>query len=137
MTGLEHRTIASDPLYAIVRDDDAVATDSISAEELRDRTLILYPETEGPGLRHLMHKWLNRADRTKITDAWDAPSAVALAAAGTGIAVLPSPLPPLPANCRAVRLAGSPQLTLAVVWHPHCDSNIRRILDRFPEVQGV
>uniref|UniRef100_UPI00126668F7 LysR substrate-binding domain-containing protein n=1 Tax=Microlunatus speluncae TaxID=2594267 RepID=UPI00126668F7 len=134
VTGLEHRTLAHDPLYAVVRDGDPVDTESITADDLRDRALILYPETEGPGLRRLVQQWLNRTGRLKITDAWDAPSAVALAAAGTGIAVLPSPLPPLPANCRAVPLDRSPQLSLAVVWHPHRDALTRRILDRLPEL---
>lgn len=129
LTGLEHHDLAHDPLFAIGRDDGELPATTVGRRELARRQLILYPETEGPGLRRLVQTWLRTKPRPEaITEAWDAATAVALAAAGAGTAILPGPLPPLPPGARAVPLADSPLLPLALVWHPRADLNARRIL---------
>jgi hypothetical protein len=60
----------------------------------------------------------------RIYDAWDAPSAAALAGAGAGIAILPGPLPPLPRAVTGVPLLAAPRLELALMWHPVNDAII-------------
>lgn len=130
LTGLEHHDLARDPLFAVGRDGELPAA-AVGRRELARRRLILYPETEGPGLRRLVQSWLRAKPRPDaITEAWDAATAVALAAAGVGTAILPGPLPPLPTGARAVPLADSPLLTLALVWHPRAEVIARRLLDR-------
>jgi hypothetical protein len=94
---------------------------------MRER-LVLYLEREGPGLRSLVDGWLANArvrDRVaeaaagpgRTQDAWDAPSAVVLAAAGAGNALLPGPLPPLPRTVVARPLAKAPSVRLVLLCH--------------------
>lgn len=130
LTGLEHHELSRDPLYAICREDSELPADEIDRRSLDGHRLILYPAAEGPGLRQLVQSWLRARPRPGLTtEAWDASTAVALAAAGLGTAILPGPLPPLPPGARAVPLADSPLLTLALVWHPRQDATARRIRD--------
>jgi DNA-binding transcriptional LysR family regulator len=82
-------------------------------------------------LRRLVDRWLANPSPTApntVQDAWDAPTAITLAVAGAGMAVLPGPLPPLPAGAVALPLRNSPSLDLSLAWHPANDPTIRPIV---------
>ncbi|MEQ7125793.1 LysR family transcriptional regulator [Actinopolymorpha sp. B11F2] len=129
--GLRSAVLSRDTLHAVVpRRHSAARSDAVEPSDLAGEHLVLYPEQEGPGLRNLLDGWLARERLSlarwpvRIYDAWDAPSAAALAGAGAGIAILPGPLPPLPRTVTAVPLLAAPRLELALMWHPVNDSII-------------
>lgn len=93
------------PLYAVLADSHRLAGSTLTPDQLAQERLVLYPEGEGPGLRRLLEGWLGgNGEQLNGQEAWDASSAVAMAAAGVGVAVLPGPLPPLPAGVVAREL---------------------------------
>ena len=123
--GLRTATLSRDALFAVLPKGHPTASARVlGPADLAGESLVLYPETEGPGLRNLVNSWLAGGPTEggtappRVHDAWDAPSAVALAAAGTGIAILPGPLPPLPPTTTARPLTRAPRLELALTWHP-------------------
>lgn len=124
-TGLRSVTLSRDPLHAFIPTSHRAArSEGLPPAGLAGEPLVLYPEQEGPGLRTLLDGWLGSEGLSlarwpvRVYDAWDAPSAAALAGAGAGIALLPGPLPPLPRTVTAVPLLGAPRLELALMWHP-------------------
>jgi DNA-binding transcriptional LysR family regulator len=125
-------TLSRDPLFAVLPDTHPHAGHKyLQPVDLAGERLVLYPEREGPGLRRLVNRWLANARSTTpdlVQDAWDAPTAITLAAAGAGIAVLPGPLPPLPAGAAALPLRNSPKLNLSLAWHPVNDPTIRPVV---------
>lgn len=128
LTGMKSKEISQDPLYGVLANTHQLAGSDLTPDQLAQERLLLYPEGEGPGLRRLLENWLTgNTDRLVVQEAWDAASAVALAAAGVGVAVLPGPLPPLPAGVVARELPNSPRLSLALVWHPSNDLLVSRL----------
>jgi DNA-binding transcriptional LysR family regulator len=125
-------TLSRDPLFAVLPDTHPHAGHKyLQPADLAGERLVLYPEREGPGLRRLVNRWLANARSTApdvVQDAWDAPTAITMAAAGAGIAVLPGPLPPLPAGATALPLRNSPKLNLSLAWHPANDPTIRPLV---------
>jgi DNA-binding transcriptional LysR family regulator len=72
----------------------------------------------------------------RVQDAWDAPSAVVLAAAGAGIAILPGPLPPLPRAVVARPVAKAPAISMALMWHPTHDRLLEPFIKDVHEASG-
>jgi DNA-binding transcriptional LysR family regulator len=72
----------------------------------------------------------------RVQDAWDAPSAVVLAAAGAGIAILPGPLPPLPRAVVARPVAKAPAISMALMWHPAHDRLLEPFIEDVQEASG-
>lgn len=120
--GLRSVTLSQDPLFAVLPETHPLArSEYLRRADLAGQLLVLYPEREGPGLRRLLDGWLASRTPIEVQDAWDAQSAVTLAAAGVGIAILPGALPPLPSGMVARPLHDSPRLDLSLVWHPAND----------------
>lgn len=124
--------LSRDPLFAVLPDTHPHAgREYLRPADLAGERLVLYPEREGPGLRRLVDRWLanpSPAAPNIVQDAWDAPTAITLAVAGAGMAVLPGPLPPLPAGAVALPLRNSPSLDLSLAWHPANDPTIRPVV---------
>jgi DNA-binding transcriptional LysR family regulator len=130
ITDLHTATLCRDELQAVLADTHPlVGRRYLRPTHLSNQPLVLYPEREGPGLRHLITRWLDACGTgaPTIHDAWDAPSAAVLAAAGAGIAILPDPLPPLPSGAQARPLHRSPRLDLALAWHPAAERVIQPV----------
>jgi DNA-binding transcriptional LysR family regulator len=126
--GLRSVTLSQDPLFAVLPETYALArSESLGRPDLAGQVLVLYPEREGPGLCRLLDSWLANRSPNAVQDAWDAQSAVTLAAAGVGVAILPGDLPPLPTGMVARPLHDCPRLDLSLVWHPANDSIVSPI----------
>jgi DNA-binding transcriptional LysR family regulator len=138
--GLRSVTLSQNQVFAVLPETHPLArSEWLRSRDLVGQLLVLYPEREGPGLRRLLDSWLASRTPIPVQDAWDAQSAVTLAGAGVGVAILPGDLPPLPTGMVARPLHDCPRLDLSLVWHPAKDpivSPIRKSLEQLTDREG-
>lgn len=93
--GIEVREIRHDPLRLVINAGHPLAGQAVlSLADVREEGFVTYPRRAGTGLTALLHQLCRAAgfEPRIVQEAAEATTQIGLAAAGLGIALLPSPL---------------------------------------------